>query len=83
MNIIDVREPEEWLSGHIPGAKLIPLRLLPFKIMELDRNTEYLIVCHSGSRSTRACEYLTDEGFKVVNLLGGMSHWTGALAYGR
>lgn len=82
VNIIDVREYEEWISGHIPGARHISLSLLPIKMEELDRNTEFVMVCQSGGRSARACEYLANKGYHVINMIGGMSEWTGDLVYG-
>lgn len=83
VNILDVRESEEWVSGHIPGARHLPLSQLPVRTAELDRDAEYVIVCQSGGRSTRACEYLTAMGYRVINMSGGMSRWTGALTYGK
>lgn len=81
-SIIDVREPQEWMTGHIPGAKHIPLSQLPARIEELDRNDEYVVVCRSGSRSARACEYLAARGYRVINMIGGMFEWTGPVVYG-
>lgn len=75
--VIDVREPSEWRSGHIPGARNIPLGQLPERLAELDPGRETMVVCLSGGRSTRACEYLSRMGYKVTNLKGGMSGWTG------
>lgn len=83
VTIIDVREPEEWISGHIPGARHIPLGQLPARIGELDRNAEFVVVCRSGGRSARACEYLAQRGYRAINMTGGMSEWTGPLAYGQ
>ena len=78
--IIDVREPHEFNGnlGHIENAKLIPLRLLPLKIKELEhsKDKEIIAVCHSGARSYSACAMLKRHGFnKVRNLKGGMLLW--------
>lgn len=75
--IVDVRESVEWRSGHIPGAKHIPLGQLPERLGEIDPRTETIIVCQSGGRSSRACDYLARMGYKVVNMKGGMSAWGG------
>ncbi len=83
LEILDVREPEEWLSGHIPAAKHIPLPQLPERIREIDRNKEWLIVCRSGNRSARACEFLSAQGYRVTNLAGGMLEWDGDIQTGR
>lgn len=75
--IVDVREPDEWASGHIPGAKHIPLGSILQRHKELDPEQEYIIVCRSGGRSSVACEQLEELGYKVVNMPGGMLEWDG------
>ena len=78
LQIIDVRQPGEFRSGHIPGAKLIPLGELPVRYKEIDPHVESVIVCASGGRSSTACQMLGSVGYaKVYNLLGGMSAWDG------
>lgn len=81
--ILDVREPEEWESGHIPGAKHIPLGQLEARYKELDPGKETVVVCRSGNRSGMACEYLSAMGYNVINMLGGMSNWPGNIKYGK
>jgi rhodanese-related sulfurtransferase len=73
--VIDVREDFEWVRGHIPQAKHIPLSELPDRMNELDPNLETILVCHSGNRSNKACDYLHEHGYRVVNMSGGMSNW--------
>lgn len=75
--VIDVREDFEVMSGKIPGALHIPLQELPFQKDRLDKNKEYYIICQSGGRSARACEYLHQAGYKATNVEGGMSAWRG------
>ena len=77
LNIIDVREAEEVAEGKIPGAVNIPLGLVEFQKQDLDKSKEYVMVCRSGGRSGRACEYLEDRGFRVINMTGGMLAWEG------
>ncbi len=78
LQIVDVREPSEFASGHIPGAKSIPLGQLAHRYKEINPHTESVIVCLSGSRSGRACEFLKSAGYtKTYNLMGGMSRWDG------
>ncbi|QSO54397.1 rhodanese-like domain-containing protein [Alicyclobacillus curvatus] len=80
IQIIDVRQPGEYMSGHIPGAKLIPLNELPGRFNEIDPSKESVIVCHSGGRSSMACEFLQGQGYNNIhNLLGGMSMWDGEI----
>ncbi|TVY01038.1 rhodanese-like domain-containing protein [Paenibacillus cremeus] len=83
VNILDVREPDEWESGHIPGAKHIPLGQINRALNELDPKKETIVVCRSGNRSGRACEYLYGLGYNVVNMLGGMLEWSGDVSYGK
>ncbi|TDL78843.1 rhodanese-like domain-containing protein [Peribacillus frigoritolerans] len=75
LNVIDVREADEVASGKIPGAVNIPLGLLEFRMHELDKSKEYTMVCRSGGRSGRAAQFLEGQGFKVINMTGGI--WNG------
>ncbi|CEG25818.1 rhodanese-like domain-containing protein [Bacillus sp. B-jedd] len=77
MNIIDVRETDEVAQGKIPGAVNIPLSLIEFRMNELDKSKEYVMVCRSGGRSGRACQFLESYGFKTINMAGGMLAWDG------
>lgn len=77
LNIIDVREVEEVEEGKIPGAVNIPLGLVEFRMHELDKSKEYIMVCRSGGRSGRATEFLESHGFNVINMQGGMLSWEG------
>lgn len=81
MVIVDVRELDEWHRGHILEAQHIPLSDLGRRISELNKDQVNVMVCHSGARSSRACEYLAAEGYRVVNMLGGMSSWYGKVAH--
>lgn len=73
---IDVRRPDEWATGTIPGAKRIVLDNLPDHIPNLDPNRSHILICRSGARSGRACELLSAAGIKdVTNFGGGMLSW--------
>ncbi|CAG9610337.1 rhodanese-like domain-containing protein [Pseudoneobacillus rhizosphaerae] len=75
--VLDVRTPEEFQGGHIPGATLIPLQEFENRLNELDKEKNYLVVCRSGNRSAQASEILTGNGFsKIYNMAGGMNNWT-------
>lgn len=76
--LLDVRQPEEYRSGHIPGAKLLPLGDLRSRMNELPKDREILVVCHSGNRSLSATRQLVSAGFNAVNLRGGMIAWSHA-----
>lgn len=75
IEVLDVRDPEEWDSGHIPGAHWIPLGDLDLRIDELDFGKEWICVCHIGERSAQAADLLVQEGIKAGNLRGGMDNW--------
>jgi rhodanese-related sulfurtransferase len=77
LNIIDVREVDEVAAGKIPGAVNIPLGLIEFRMHELDKSKEYVMVCRSGGRSGSASQFLEGQGFKVINMVGGMLTWEG------
>jgi len=76
--IVYVREPAEFGTGHLPGAKNIPLAQLGDKLGELDKmkSKNIVVVCESGARSASAARILTKAGFEdVVNLDGGLAAW--------
>jgi rhodanese-related sulfurtransferase len=77
LDIIDVREVDEVAEGKIPGAVNIPLGLIEFRMHELDKSKEYIMVCRSGGRSGRASQFLEIHGFNVINMTGGMLSWSG------
>jgi rhodanese-related sulfurtransferase len=74
--LLDVREPWEYLAGHVPGAQLIPLGELEQRVSEVPRNREVLAICHSGQRSLAAAGYLQQLGYTAVsNVDGGTAAW--------
>ena len=75
--VLDVREPDEWAVGHIPGALHVPLSDVPFRLDALPES-EVVVVCRNGGRSARAAAWLNRNGFDAVNLDGGMAAWAEA-----
>lgn len=77
--ILDVREPHEWAAGHAPGAIHIPLGDLPARLAELSEagadGGSVAVTCRGGGRSSRAVAWLTQQGYDVTNLDGGMKAW--------
>lgn len=74
--LIDVREPDEYAAGHVPGAVSIPLGQIPDRIDECGPLGETLyMICRSGARSANACSYLEDRGRSAVNVVGGTMAW--------
>jgi rhodanese-related sulfurtransferase len=77
LQVLDVREPEEWQAGHIEGAVHIPLGDLVARVAEVPEG-QTLVVCKVGGRSARAVMWLAQQGHDVVNLDGGMLEWEAA-----
>ncbi|MEC4817865.1 MAG: rhodanese-like domain-containing protein [Scytonema sp. PMC 1069.18] len=76
VTLIDVREPAEFAAEHIPGAILVSLsKFEPRKVYQ-DEDTQVVLYCRSGNRSTMAAQKLFDAGFATVTHLdGGMGAW--------
>lgn len=80
INLIDIREPYEYKSGHLPTAKNIPMdKIIGDSDKYLDKSNEYHIICQSGGRSSRTCKELNAKGFNVVNVSGGTGGYKGQL----
>jgi sulfur-carrier protein adenylyltransferase/sulfurtransferase len=76
--LLDVRQPNEYQQGHIPGAVLIPIAQLPEGLGELDSKIPTITYCAFGSRSRVGTSILQDAGFKeAYNLKGGFKAWKG------
>ncbi|WP_348922304.1 rhodanese-like domain-containing protein [Enterococcus rotai] len=80
--IIDVREEDEYVSGHIKGAKNMPLSMLQETAESLEKEQSYYIICQAGGRSQMASEYFASLGYDVTNVMGGMSAWRGDVVNG-
>lgn len=77
--ILDVRQPEEWNAGHIPGAMLIPLGDLQKRLTEVPKDRQVVVVCRSGNRSATGREILRQAGYtQVTSMAGGMNQWQAA-----
>lgn len=75
VRVLDVRNPDEFTAGHIPGAQFIPLPQLTSRIDDLDRRDRIYVVCESGSRAGEATRYLAGHGFDARPMAGGMAAW--------
>lgn len=81
--LLDVRQPGEYESEHIPGAKLIPLPDLGHRIPEIDADRPTIVYCAIGGRSRVAAQMLAAKGFaEVINLSGGIKAWKSEKAFG-
>ena len=76
--VLDVREPNEFESGHVLNSRLIPLGKLKQRMGELEKHKDHpiVVVCRSGNRSGTACYLLGKQGFtQAYNLAGGVLAW--------
>lgn len=78
IQLIDVRQPDEYAFARIEGAKLIPLGEIMSRMNEIDASRETVIHCKMGGRSARAIQALQQAGFKgsLRNLVGGITAWS-------
>jgi len=79
--VIDVREPEEFASGHVPGAENIPLGMVPRSVDRVKGRKRLFVICHSGGRSMQACAQLTGPlagKTALANVEGGTMAWISA-----
>ncbi|WP_404442960.1 rhodanese-like domain-containing protein [Microbacterium marinum] len=75
VNVIDVREPDEFASGHVPGARNIPLATVPDHVDELRELEDLHLICQAGGRSARAAAFLEHHGIEATNVDGGTGTW--------
>ncbi len=73
--LLDVREEDEWLAGHAPQATHVRLSDVPDRLEDFPRDRTIVCVCRAGGRSARAAAFLAEQGFRTVNLDGGMQAW--------
>ena len=78
VQLIDVRQPDEFAYAKIEGAKLIPLGEIVRRMNELDDSRELILQCKAGGRSAQAIQFLTRAGYKgkMANLVGGITAWS-------
>ena len=77
--LLDVRAPQEYAGGHVPGSQNVPLNQLPRQIGALvpDLGTPVFVYCLSGARSSRAAALLRRMGYETVTNIGGISGYQG------
>ena len=73
--IIDVREPDEYTAGHVPGAVLVPLGTVPDQLDQFGGDGTTYVICQAGGRSMRAAQFAAEHGHEVVNVAGGTGAW--------
>ncbi|MTI48524.1 MAG: rhodanese-like domain-containing protein [Firmicutes bacterium] len=83
ISIIDIRETDEYVNGHIPGAISHPLSNLKNSIEELDKKEEYYLVCRTGRRVQMSTKIFAESGFEhIIKVIPGMSEWHGDIESG-
>ena len=73
--LFDVRNPDEYVAGHVAGATLVPLHEVPERSGEFPTSGEVLMICKAGGRSAQAVEFLRDLGVNAINVAGGTMEW--------
>ena len=73
LSLVDVREVEEFEPLHLEGAQNFPLSQLADTYDQLDKDQLHYVICKSGMRSARACQFLAEQSYDVINVQGGMT----------
>jgi rhodanese-related sulfurtransferase len=73
--VLDVREDDEWVHGHIEGATHIPMGEVPSRLDDVPEGDPVYVTCRSGGRSARVAAWLNQNGYDAVNVAEGMGGW--------
>ena len=76
LTLLDVREDWELGVASVPNVVHIPMGQVADRLQELDRGTEIVVLCRSGRRSLEVAKFLQQNGYKTVNLAGGIDAWS-------
>lgn len=76
--VIDVREPMEYVQGHVPGARLVPMSRISQALSILPRGEDVYVICESGNRSGSMADFLSNMGIDAISVSGGISAWKAA-----
>lgn len=75
VRVIDVREPAEYVQGHVPGATLTPMSRIWMFYSQLPRDEDVYVICESGNRSRSMVDVLAANGVRAISVEGGTSAW--------
>ncbi len=75
VTLLDVRNPDEYESAHVPGAVLIPLPQLAERQDEIPEGDPLYVICAAGGRSLTAAKALVDAGYPAISVAGGTNGW--------
>ncbi len=73
--LIDVREPDEFVAGHVPGARPLPMSEITARLDELERERPLYVICAVGQRSLAVADFLVRSGFEAYSVAGGTYAW--------
>jgi rhodanese-related sulfurtransferase len=73
--VVDVREPYEYVAGHVPGAALIPLAQVHGRLADIPKGEPVYVICQSGNRSKTAASWLRSAGIDAISVAGGTGDW--------
>jgi rhodanese-related sulfurtransferase len=73
--LVDVRLPYEFEEAHVAGAVLVPLATVPDNVDAFRGDGQVYVICKTGARSLRVCEFLAEQGVDAVNVAGGTLAW--------
>lgn len=87
VQVVDIRMPEQYERGHIPGAINIPMPELPQRVGEYDWDDEVVVACPIGQSSVQAAKLISsfeavDDDARVASMAGGYEEWDGDLERG-
>ena len=74
--LLDCREAGEHQTAHIKGDTLIPMRLIPQKLVDIPKDQPVVVYCHAGVRSFDTANWLSQQGVNAVSLSGGIDRWS-------
>lgn len=81
IQLIDVRTPQEYQGGRVKEAKNVPLDQI--QSFNGNKDEDIYVMCQSGGRSSQAVKYLSKQGYKAINVDGGMNLWAGKVQGGK
>ena len=73
--VVDVRETDEYVAGHVPGVILLPISEIAERVDEVPAGGEVYIICHLGSRSLKVTQWLRQQGIDAYSVAGGTKAW--------
>lgn len=73
--IVDVRETDEYVGGHVAGAVHVALGTVPDNVEAFRGEGPVYVICMGGGRSMRACEFVSQHGIEAINVAGGTREW--------